>query len=865
MRKDRMKKIRSKKIIALTLALVMVVSHMMIPELLARASQFSIGSIEQLDLLPESEHVGLVGFEDEYALPNDDTLVSVLALFNSEPAAVQVLEAYEDGYDLSEVVAEEIVENEHEMFLQELENLFNLPVGGADLPFEILHVYQVALNGVNIILPASRVAEIAEFASVRVVYPDFVMEMEPPPPVEPAPLPPSEPENPWGMRAGRATMRADELHNLGYRGDGVLVAVLDTGIYYNHSAFDDAFLTIEQMQARGADVTDADGIDGVFYGRNFFQGGHNTPPNDPMELNSPTQTTNHGTHVAGTIVGQNENVLGVAPDAHMFAIRMLSAGPGGSFITSIGGTVGAIEQTVRDQADVVNMSFGSTAANTATAVTSVAVNNVMIANPYMVFVSSAGNHAINGYTALNGPFFTLTSPGPGSRYIATGAAGVEIDHTYQTFQMNPDYWHITDWSSRGPSGLSFEMNPNIAAHGLSIFSTLPPWNNYYGAMSGTSMSAPHMAGAAALLIEYSRNNGGQWTAEEIKTRLMNSAVAYGTNPNISAFETGAGYVDVYAAATLDTVVSVAYDRAVHGSTFNPTNFGTTRTGSFTFGSVAQLLATTLDPYVNHRALGAIIENNNNEERTYTIDYNFIRNEDGAARLTLSRREVTVPAGDSAFFSATMSVGGHVHGGGGSAGFYEGHVYVRDAEDGTLVARLPFTLVNQNPVDVAASELSFVLNATAEAPVFPATIDTINVNHGTSIENFINTYHHAFTLLDGGMITNDPIREGYSFAGWYLDSDLTIPLTAEEVMPEEATTLYARWDVGGELTPREILNQLIVEAEALMQRDFTPLSWARLQSTLVMARSIYNNSTATDGQIEDAINLLRARMGELVPR
>ena len=69
----------------------------------------------------------------------------------------------------------------------------------------------------------------------------------------------------------------------------------------------------------------------------------------------------------------------------------------------------------------------------------------------------------------------------------------------------------------------------------------------------------------------------------------------------------------------------------------------------------------------------------------------------------------------------------------------------------------------------------------------------------------------------------------------------------------------------ERTPRETLRELIAETEARIQANYTPLSWARMQSMLVIARNVYNNPTAADVQINDAISLLRARLDELVRR
>jgi len=64
--------------------------------------------------------------------------------------------------------------------------------------------------------------------------------------------------------------------------------------------------------------------------------------------------------------------------------------------------------------------------------------------------------------------------------------------------------------------------------------------------------------------------------------------------------------------------------------------------------------------------------------------------------------------------------------------------------------------------------------------------------------------------------------------------------------------------------RSTLRELIAETETRILGNYTPLSWARVQSALIFARNVYGNRSATDVQINDAIILLRARLNELVP-
>jgi len=303
------------------------------------------------------------------------------------------------------------------------------------------------------------------------------------------------------------------------------------------------------------------------------------------------------------------------------------------------------------------------------------------------------------------------------------------------------------------------------------------------------MAAPHVTGAAVLLIDYSRQNGEQWSANEIKVRLMNNAYSFGEDSpqDIGVFHAGAGYVDVYAAAKADTAVSVSYDRVVYGNIrqgppFAQATLTTTQTGSFSFNSVGTLgqanqLTLLSTPSPNVRTLSASITNESNSVRTYTIDYEFTNNPGNAMTLTFCQRSIRVAAGETVDFSATATARGNV-----AAGFYQGHIFVR--EGNTLVARLPFALVGESAVQVSASELNFNLG---EGQTAPASIDRINVLHGTNITDFLNSYHNGFP-------ENGPANERYVFEGWYLDAGFTRPLTTGTVMPAANTTLHAKWAI-----------------------------------------------------------------------
>ncbi|GHV04819.1 hypothetical protein FACS1894217_00680 [Clostridia bacterium] len=387
---------------------------------------FSSAQLDALRTISESHGInGLIGFNGDYALKDGDTPTKVIVLFGNDPAATQVLSAKLSGKSLSLSKAIQNVKADHANFKKELKSV----AASAALKFE----YSDAINGAALTLPANQVAALAALPTVRAVYPDRLVTID-------APSAPYTGRDPEGMQTGRAHTGANDLHALGYTGKGVTVAILDTGIDYNHPAFAGAFLT-ESPTKDPADL-----IDGVFYGRNYvneaeygyplYNDGTVAAKNDPMETtyygwegtDYPEEIpglgefyTSHGTHVAGTIAGRDvaadaadgtPGVLGMAPEANIYSYRVL--GPYGSGYGS--GIIAAINQVATDKPDVVNMSLGSSV-NDPFDLQAIAVNNVTLdpANNNVLFAISASNSGEYG-------LYSLGTPGVASLAITVGAA-----------------------------------------------------------------------------------------------------------------------------------------------------------------------------------------------------------------------------------------------------------------------------------------------------------------------------------------------------------------------------------------------------------------------------------------------------------
>lgn len=376
-------------------------------------------------------------------------------------------------------------------------------------------------------------------------------------------------------------------------GKGVKVAVIDTGVDYQHP-------DLKANYRGGFDIIDQD--------------------DDPMETTKEQGTpTLHGTHVAG-IISANGRLKGVAPEADIYAYRAL--GPTGMGTTEQ--VIEAIEKAVDDGADVINLSLGNTV-NGPDWPTSIALDKAV--QQGVAAVTSNGNSGPN--------LWTVGSPGTSSEAISVGASTPPVKIPYLITDTERDdeipvqpmqkaaawglkksypvidagfgreedydgldaanrivlvkrgitsftlkaktakeqgakglivYNHlpgefagmleepvdlpvvsvtkedgeklsahlqekpsdhirtihreeedkIAPFSSRGPVTHTWDVKPDLVAPGVQIDSTVP---SGYLDLNGTSMAAPHVAGAVALLIQ----KYPDWSPEQIKAALMNTA------------------------------------------------------------------------------------------------------------------------------------------------------------------------------------------------------------------------------------------------------------------------------------------------------------------------------------------------------
>ena len=466
-----MKKSRTSKMMALLLTLILVLS--LLPPLSVAAEDYTEDFFyaqydEELTLIDEEmlnvyglerlvpsqfaieNLTGLVGFYGYYALDDTSDPVSVIVVFRSNPAPVQVKQAEERGMRITYNMAAAIAEGDHSLFRRELADLFSSPITpfGTDvqsMSYTITHEFRNYLNGVAITMPQNMVAYLAAFESVVTVKPNVEIEIGPFDfEVFQAAVAYADDmiRNPQGMAVGRDMMRADAMHGLGFMGQGVVVAVIDSGIDIDHPAFRGAFLTYEEMMERmdsihGAGNHNFSMADTMyrhgnhyFFGRNFRledRGARNNPNELLLEV-APALRSSHGTHVAGTIVARDTGgdiaALGVAPEAHVIAYRVFNRT--GGFAADM---LASFEMIMYDRPDVVNMSFGVTRDNNPMSSVAIAVTNIALLHPNIVLVNSMGNSGSDNGND-NNRFFSGTSPAQSTPVISVGAFEHEIDRTF---------------------------------------------------------------------------------------------------------------------------------------------------------------------------------------------------------------------------------------------------------------------------------------------------------------------------------------------------------------------------------------------------------------------------------------------------
>ena len=299
----------------------------------------------------------------------------------------------------------------------------------------------------------------------------------------------------WLDRRFRATdldpnltqIGAPAAWSAGLTGEGVKVAVLDTGI----------------------DTTHPD-----------LRGGKVVAEANFSEADSTTDHYGHGTHVASIVAGTGSRSggdrKGVAFEASLLNGKVLDDFGFGSE----SGIIAGMEWAARQRARVVNMSLGGWPTDGSDPMSQAVTR--LTSRYRTLFVVAAGNSGPGDQT--------VEAPGVATAALTVGAVDAQDQ--------------LADFSGRGPRYGDYAMKPDITAPGVDIVAARAagtalgePVGQWYTSVSGTSMATPHVAGAAAIMAQ----RWPSWTPGRIKAVLMGTA---DPNPDLSVYAQGGGRLDV---------------------------------------------------------------------------------------------------------------------------------------------------------------------------------------------------------------------------------------------------------------------------------------------------------------------------------
>jgi len=671
------------------------------------------------------------------------------------------------------------VKGTSESTLKAEHDAFKANAAAAGVKLTERYSFSTLWNGFSVSVPKSQAGALHMVPGVKAVYPVQPVSIGPEPSTQNTPDDANS--NPM--------IGADVAQNeLGYDGTGVKIAIMDSGVDYTLPELGGCF---------GAGCKVAKGFD--FVGDDFDSNSNNStyspiphPDNDPApcdpnvadaRANQPgagVSDAGHGTHVAGISAadgrGHAGQVTGVAPGATIYAYRVF--GCNGS--TDDDTMLAAMERTLKDGADVLNMSIGDAFDTWADAPTAQAASNLAAAG--VVVVASIGNSGTSGlYSAgapgvgrnvigvasvdntkatgpalrINGSLFGYSAaagapepPRSGSFTIlaapvanktgcaafpagffagkialiqrgtctfyvkaanamAAGAAGVVLfnntaapvsptvagsppitipvviisqadgNSVYTAALAGvPFEWTninvetpiataglVSDFSSYGTDA-ELSLKPDVAAPGGQIFSTWPHQQfGGHNSISGTSMAAPHITGAAALYLQAHPGS----TFAQVMTAMQNTAkpTRWFGNPALGFLEPtyrqGAGLVQIADAILATSSVTPSKLSLGEGS-------GGTRTLTVRNNGSS---AVTYDlSHVTAIGTGA---------NTFTVSFNL-----PGTTASFSSSSVTVPAGGSASVNVTITADATLP----DRSLYDGYV-VLTPRGGGQVLRVPY--------------------------------------------------------------------------------------------------------------------------------------------------------------------------------
>ena len=400
------------------------------------------------------------------------------------------------------------------------------------------------INGFSAELPARAVWALSNAPGVRWISPDAPMFTSST--REPIPLL----RNVYPESTG-----AKQLHFAGIKGQGITVAVVDSGM-----------VDSEDLKDQGGNSRT---LAWVQYGAGRPYG--------------PGDYFGHGSHVTGIIGGDGDlsagAFTGMAPEVQLVNVKVINNQGAAKTSDVLDGLQWILDHKEQYNIRVVNLSMNSTIPESYHISPLDAALEILWFNGIVV-VASAGNNGADGFTypPANDPF-VITVGATDDR--GTKSITDDIRASFSAFGTTVDGFSKPDIMAPGKNIISLLGEPGSTL-ALAFPDQIPASYPFYFRLSGTSMAAPVVAGAVALLLQ-----AEPWlNPDQVKYRLMTSA-----NVNWSGYnpaEAGAGYLDIAKAIELET--TTAANTSIPASQLlwtgsNPINWGSVNWGSVNWGSV----------------------------------------------------------------------------------------------------------------------------------------------------------------------------------------------------------------------------------------------------------------------------------------
>ncbi|RYZ68146.1 MAG: hypothetical protein EOP05_16780 [Proteobacteria bacterium] len=294
---------------------------------------------------------------------------------------------------------------------------------------QVLYRYRLVINGLAIVAPLDQLAAIRTLGNVAYVETQTSF-------TRPAIMGATNEVPPAVAKAlGKTSTQfigADQANAKGFRGQGMKVGILDTGIDYTHAMFGgagtpEAYKAVDPAKENAAfpSAKVVGGIDLV--GTAYDSDSADFSKRTPIVDNNPLDEGGHGSHVAGTVAGHGDGTNtydGVAPDAALYAIKVFGAdGSTGDAVVVAGLEYSADpngDLELGDKLDVVNLSLGSSYGNPHILYTE-AMQNLSVAGT--VVVASGGNSGDKEYI--------VGAPGVADEAISVAASIDDMDQNWK--------------------------------------------------------------------------------------------------------------------------------------------------------------------------------------------------------------------------------------------------------------------------------------------------------------------------------------------------------------------------------------------------------------------------------------------------